>query len=197
MYLVRTIQFAWPLLAVVILFTGCLPPNTDYEFGLGTTVVAGIVDLGADDPIESDAIVVVLKNHDTFIPLGRRDEFSGASHPEFTRNITHPTAHVVPVSKAGTFTVYLPTNVVSVDILFIARNKLTRRARFNRSVGIGRINYRATLPTMPDWRSHFYTFLEPQLQQYIVEPRYQLSKGEQRMLGDWLTRQKKILETGR
>lgn len=190
-------KLALPLLAFTVLASACSPPNTGYEFGFGTSVVSGIVELGPDNPRETDAIVVVLKNHDMFIPLNQRDEFSGAAHAEFTRNITHPTAHVVPVSKEGAYAISLPANVVSVDIMFVARNKLTRRAHFKRSAVIGRITYRAILATMPDWRSHFYTYLEPQLQEYIVEPRYRLSQGEQRLLGDWLTHQKQALEAER
>lgn len=185
------------LLGLLVMLAGCFPPNTDYEFGFGTSMVTGTMDLGGDDPIASDAIVVVLKNHDTFIPLGRREEFSGAAHPEFTRSITHPTANVVPVARSGAFVVRMPTDVVSVDIMFIARDRLTRRVRFTRSAIIGRIKYRAVLPRMPDWRSHFYTFLEPQLQQFIVEERYRLPRAEQKVLGDWLDHQKQTLESSR
>lgn len=185
------------VISLALLATGCSTADTEYEFGFGTTEVFGVVDLGQDDPEDADAIVVVLKNHDMFIPLDRRDEISGIEYQGFTRNITHPTAHVIPVSREGAFTIQIPSNVVSVDIMFIARNKLTRRVQFRRSAVIGRIKYRPTLVSMPDWRNHFYTYLEPQLQEYIVEPRYQLSRSEQRILGDWLTHQKNNLETGR
>ena len=184
-------------ISLVVLATGCSTADTEYEFGFGTTEVSGVVNLGPDNPDDADAIVVVLKNHDMFIPLDQRDEISGIEHQGFTRNITHPTAHVVPVSSEGAFTINMPSNVVSVDIMFIARNKLTRRVQFRRSAVIGRIKYRPTLASMPDWRSHFYTYLEPQLQEYIVEPRYRLSRPEQQILGDWLTHQKESLETGR
>lgn len=188
---------AMTALALAVLAGACSPPNTEYELGFGTSAVLGIIDLGQDTADESDAIVVVLKNHDMFIPIGRRDQFSGAANPEFTRNITHPTAHVVRVSRKGAFLIDMPSNVVSMDIMFIARDKLTRRAHFKRSAAIGRIKYRAILASMPDWRSHFYTYLEPQLQEYIVEPRYRLSTLEQRMLGEWLSQQKQSLEAGR
>jgi hypothetical protein len=184
-------------LALTGLAGACSPPNTEYELGFGTTAVSGIVDLGLDRADESDAIVVVLKNHDMFIPIGQRDELSGAAPPDFSRNITHPTAHVVQVTPEGAYFIDMPSNVVSMDIMFIARDKLTRRAHFNRSAAISRIKYRAILQPMPDWRSHFYTYLEPQLQDYIVEPRYKLSIRGQRRLGKWLNQQKKSLEAGR
>lgn len=192
-----TIALALALLAMTALAGACSPPNTEYELGFGTTAVSGIVDLGLDSADESDAIVVVLKNHDMFIPIGQRDEFSGAVPPDFTRNITHPTAHVVRVSPGGAYLIDMPPNVVSMDIMFIARDKLTRRAHFKRSAMIGRIKYRAILQPMLDWRSHFYTYLEPQLQNYILEPRYKLSRPGQRRLGEWLNQQKKSLEAGR
>ena len=184
-------------MTLAALATGCSTANTEYELGFGTSVVSGTVNLGLDDQGDTTPIVVVLKNHDMFIPQNRRDEFTGAPHPEFTPNFTHPTAHVVAVSSEGAFSIYLPPNVVSVDILFIARDRLTRHVQFRRSALIGRIKYRADLAAMPDWRSHFYTYLEPQLQEYIVEPRYRLSRSEQRILGDWLTDQKNNLESGR
>lgn len=184
-------------LLCALLLAGCFPPQTDYEFGLGTTEVAGVVDLGNKDPTESDAIVVVLKNHHTFIPRSGGAAFSDDARSEFRGSITRPTAHVQRVDRAGAYYIDMPADVVSVDILFIAFNRLTMRRHFDRSVGIGRINYRAILPAMPGWRDHFYTFLEPQLQEMIVDSRYRLSRAEQKLLGDWLDAQKKLLEAGR
>lgn len=196
----RIAKFVLPSLAttaLAVLVGACSPPNTEYEFGFGTTAVSGVLDLGPDTADESDAIVVVLKNHDMFIPISPREEFPGSAPPGFSRNITHPSAHVVRVSQGGAYLIDMPSNVVSMDIMFIARDKLTRRAHFKRSAAIGRIKYRAVLESMPDWRSHFYTYLEPQLQEYIVDPRYQLSKLGQRTLGEWLDHQKQTLEAGR
>ncbi len=84
----------------------------------------------------------------------------------------------------------MPADVVSVDIMFIAADHLTDTFRFARSLGLGRITYTAVLRPMRDWRSHFHTFLEPQLQHLIVEHRYRLAQREQKLLGEWLEAQK-------
>ena len=176
---------------------GCAPPNTEYKFGLSTTSVTGTVIVEDGGPDKVQPIIVVLKNHDTFIPRTGQDGFENSSHPVFQQNFTHPTAHVQRVDASGQYVINMPVDVVSMDILFIAKDRLTRRVHFDRRVGIGRINYRAILPVISGWRSHFYTFLEPQLQELIVEDRYQLPERQQQFLDDWLDAQKQRMESGR
>ncbi|MCZ6645994.1 MAG: hypothetical protein O7B79_07120 [SAR324 cluster bacterium] len=184
-------------LPLCLLLIGCAPPNTAYDFGLGTTEVAGVVDLGGADPSESDAIVVVLKNHYTFITTGSGSVLSGDTHPEFRSSITRPTAHIQRIDQSGSYLIDLPADVVSVDVLFLASNYLSKRMHFARSVGIGRINFRAVLPLIPDWRNHFYTYIQPQLQELIVDARYRMAEREQKLLGDWLAARKQTLEAKR
>jgi nicotinamide riboside kinase len=46
-----------------------------------------------------------------------------------------------------------------------------------------------------DWRSHFYTYLQPQLEHLITEQRYELSAFDQERLTAWLNDQKRRLES--
>jgi hypothetical protein len=50
---------------------------------------------------------------------------------------------------------------------------------------------------MRDWRSHFYTYLIPELEHVIVEPRYQLPLPDQAQLSTWIGAQRKRLEAER
>lgn len=187
---------ALPFMALLLLH-GCLPPQANFEIGLGTTEIVGSVLVGDEDATESGAIIVILKNHYKFIPLYQSDDFFPLGRSGRINSITHPTAHFQQVGPTGKFVIPMPSDVVSVDIMFIAAEHLTDTFRFSRSLGMGRVTYNATLPSMPDWRSHFYTFLEPQLQELIVESRYHLPDREQQQLGDWLLAQKKRIETVR
>lgn len=184
--------FCWALalMAAPALY-GCLPPRADFEVGFGTTEIVGTVNVGTGGAAGHDALVVILKNHYKFIPLYQNDNFGPRNSLARAGSITHPTAHVQEVGASGTFAISMPFDVVSVDVMFIAPDHLTDTFSYARSLGLGRITYRADLPPMPDWRGHFYTFLEPQLQDLIVDQRYQLADRDQKRLGDWLLAQKK------
>ncbi len=182
-----------PVLAVLFL-PGCLPPQADFEFGLGTTEIVGTVELAEEGAGKPEAIIVTLKNHYKFSPVPGDGSPLPARENYAAGSVTHPTAHVQNLEPSGRFAISIPSDVVSVDVMFIAADHLTDTFRFTRSLGIGRVTYRATLQPMPDWRGHFYTFLEPQLQDLIVDQRYRLPDREQKWLGDWLLAQKKRLE---
>jgi hypothetical protein len=176
------------LLALPVLLwalAGCLPPQASFQPGFGTTEVVGTMDLDPDTLAAGDGLVVVYKHHYTFITLDNG------------KTIRLPTANVVRVDREGRFSISMPSDVVAMDILFIAPDHLTDTFQFQRSLGVGRVTYRAHLPPMPDWRSHFYTYLEPQLQHLIVEQRYRLSPQDQKVLGDWLIAQQERLEAMR
>ncbi len=173
---------------------GCLPPGAEFKFGLGTTKVVGTVGAKNGSQPPAETIIVVQKNHHQFVSLGSAEP--GALPPlQGSRILTHPTAHVETIDGKGNFSVSMPTDVVSMEIWFIAPNRLTRVFRISRVLGMGRITYHASLPAAPDWRSHFYTYLEPQLQHLIVEKRYRLTDKDQISLGKWLTAQKLKLES--
>lgn len=184
------------LLVLVAAVTGCLQPNATFQWGIGTTEVAG--SLRADGPGRlKDPLIVVFKHRYTFIP----NYYPGT--PEFTppagagRAITHPTGHVVTVGESGEFAIAMPSNVVALTVFFMADGRLTDVSGFRRALGMGRIIYRARLKAMAGWRGHFYTFLEPQLQHLIVEKRYRISDRDLQLLGGWLDRRKAGLESGR
>ena len=178
----------------VLLLQGCLPSQATFEFGLGTSEVVGTVELDAGSAIEDDAIIVVQKNHHKFLPADFRSSPFDSSPFEASRSLTHPTAHLAMIDHNGGFAISMPVDVVSMEIWFVAPGRLTEVFKYSRSAGIGRVSYRAFLPVARDWRNHFYTFLVPQLQHFIVEARYALSERDQKQLADWLDAQKNRLE---
>ena len=191
--------FLWVLLAWVIpFFGGCAPQGASFEFGLGTTEIRGRLNFDGDAVSDWQPVIVVFKYHYKFIPLpsvqGPFTVEGKAENTDQGTTLLHPTAHVVPVASNGEYAISLPADVVSVYVIYAARQRLSDVFRYARSLGVGRVTYHARLPVMgPDWRSHFFTFIEPQLQNTIAEPRFLMPPQDQKILGDWLTEQKNIL----
>lgn len=173
-----------PLLLAAFLLSGCLPPQASFEVGFGTSTIRGQLKYTGGKQGASGGIIVVYKYHHKFIRTGDG------------RPLVLPTAHVVTVGRLGNFSISVPSDVISVDILFIAPDSLTQQFHFNRQLGIGNITYRADLQPMENWRDHYYTFLIPQLEHLIVEPRYRLNPAEQQRLSAWLMEQNRRLGNG-
>lgn len=191
-------RLALPLVTALLALTaaGCLPDNASFRPGLGTSRVVGRIAplpqapavpyAGGDaSPVQADwPIIVAYKYHHTFITLG-------------DTQVRYPTAHTVLVERDGSFSIDMPSDVVSMDILFIAAGRLTDTFSFRRQIGMGDITYRPEMPEMGDWASHFYTFLAPQLEHAITEERYRMSPLERARLGDWLSAQEDRLAAAR
>ena len=165
----------------MMMVAGCLPPQAEFEWGLGTNNITGtMASLPAKPPGEG-GIVVAYKHHHQFITDGDG------------RALLRPTAHVVPVSSSGSFYVSMPADVVAIGLLFIAPGRLTEQFHFKRQLGVGDITYHAAMVSMPDWRNHYYTFLIPQLEHLIVESRYRLAPEGVQLLSNWLQAQNRRL----
>jgi hypothetical protein len=173
-----TVPFAAGLLvACLFLLSACLPQEAGFRMGLGTNRISGEVVVPDADPTAGSPLVVALKHHHKFVST----DGGGA--------VTQPTAHVVQVGPGGTFSVDLPSDVIAIDLIFLAPDHLSDTFSFSRQLGIGNVTYRAVLVPMPDWRSHFYTYLSPRLEHLIVEVRYRLAPAEAKLLGEWLIAQ--------
>jgi hypothetical protein len=180
----RPRRSAWPLLILVTpLLASCFPPQASFRAGFGTTEIVGTVE-GAD-PAMGVPLVIAYKYHHQFVALD--------SEPA----VTHPSAHVVVVGPSGEFRVSMPSDVTSMELFFVAPERLTDLFHFSRQLGVGTVVYRAGLKPMPNWRSHFYGYLEPELEHLIVEPRYRLSAPDQARLAEWISGQQRRLEAAR
>jgi hypothetical protein len=172
------------LITLLPWLAGCVPQGATYSLGMSTAEIAGQVEV--EDPATSGTpLVLVYKYHYKFVEL----------EPGVV--VTHPTASLAPVAADGTFSIAVPNDVVDIEAFFIAPDRLTDLFRFHKQVGIGRIVYRPKLPRMFDWRSHFYTYLAPELQHVIVESRYDMPLQDQATLSAWLTGQRNRLEAKR
>ncbi len=164
---------------------GCLQSRADYHLGVSTSEVVGTLDVGGDEAALDRTLILVYKYHYKFAQLDQEEV------------ITHPTASIVRARPDGTFSFSVPTDVVDVEAMFVAPDRLTDVFRFHKQVGIGQVIYHARLPPMRGWRNHFYTSLAPELQHVIVDPRYQLGAYDQALLSDWLREQQRRLEAPR
>jgi len=171
-----------PVAGLLLLLGGCLPPRADFEWGLGTTEIVGEVEAGERPARGNPPLLVVYRHHYKFVEMADRPA------------LTHPTVAVVPVPPDGRFRVPMPADVVAVEILFIAPDRLTDEFRFRRQIGLGRITYRAVLRPMPGWHDHFYTYLQPQLAHLITEERYRMTPADQLVLGEWLRSEERRLD---
>jgi hypothetical protein len=165
------------LAAVAALLGACLPPQAHYSVGLGTSRISGYLLADPAQPAPGGPLVVIYLYHHQFV------NYADGSAVLLT------SARVVRPGRHGDFSIDVPADVVRMDILFIAPGHLTELYHFQRQLGVGDIDYRTTLKSMPDWRAHYYTFLSPQLQELIVEPRYRLAPAEQQVLVDWMQEQ--------
>jgi len=174
------------LLSAGLLAAGCLPRDATFDLGISTGRIDGNIDMAALDETLGPPLVVSIKHH---------HRYSGYREDE--QPITHPTAHVVRVARDGRFTVSMPSDVVSIEVMVLLPGFLTRSYTFKRSLGLGNITIRPSITRQPEWRSHFYTYIQPQVQHLIVEARYQLADAEQQQLATWLTDQQRRLQAGR
>lgn len=165
----------------LFMLAGCLPPQADFSLGLGTQRISGFLNAPGITPAQGTPLIVVYKFHRSFV-----------SDPPQGHALT-PTAHVVHVARSGAFSIGIPWDVVAADVFFIAPGRLTQVFQFKRILGVGAITYRADLKPMANWRDHFYTSLNPQLQHLIVENRYRLSPGDLSKLSQWLNFQNRRL----
>lgn len=159
----------------------CAPPGAQYRLGLGTRRIAGTVTLEAPQAADERPFIVVFRRHHGFVELGGRD-------------VRRTSAALVSVGPEGGYEMRMPADVVAVDMFFVAPEHLTDVFQFSRKVGVGEVIYNTRLRRMQDWRSHFYTFLEPQLQPLVSDRRYNMGGGEELRLGNWLIAQKARME---
>lgn len=193
-------------LAGVSALAGCFPPQASYDFGVTTTRVEGTLDV-EDPQTAGDPLILVYEYHYAFIELneGKGPGMGGAplmpGEPMLEldggRGLAYPTASLAAVRADGSFTISVPADVLRLEIFFISPDRLTDVFQFSKQLGVGRMVYRAKLPRMRDWRSHFYTYLVPELQHVIVEPRYKLPLQDQARIGAWLDAQRTRLEAMR
>ncbi len=172
----RLLRLLLPVLLAVPL-AGCVQTGATFDPGLGTWLVKGQVQLARAEPGAGAALIVVFRYHHQFVTQG-----DGSA-------VLHPSAQVLPLGHGGGYRIPVPADVVRMDVLFIAPEHLTDLFRFQRQIGVGEITYRPVLRRMPDWRSHYYTFLTPQLEALIVDTRYRLPPQDVQRLSDWLQAQ--------
>ena len=172
------------LIACLPCLGGCVPQGATYSFGMSTAEIAGQVEV-EESATSGPPLVLVYKYHYKFVEIAPGEV------------IKHPTASLAAVAPDGSFSISVPIDVVDIEAFFIAPDRLTDLFQFHKQVGIGRIVYRPKLPRMFDWRSHFYTYLVPELEHVIVESRYDLPLQDQATLSAWLTGQRIRLESKR
>lgn len=165
----------------LLMLAGCLPSQADFSLGLSTQRISGFLNAPGIEPSQGTPLIVVYKFHRSLV-----------NAPPQTLALI-PTAHVIYVARSGAFSIEIPWDVVSANIFFIAPGRLTEVFQFKRMLGVGNITYRTNFKRMTNWRDHFYTFLNPQLQHLIVEKRYRLSPGDLRALSKWLDFQNRRL----
>jgi len=110
--------------------------------------------------------------------------------------LSRPSAHVVTIATDGAYSLSLPADVVGITVFFMAPGKLTETFSFKRRFGMGKVLYDPELKAMPDWRGHFFTYLDPLMQELITDARYRLEPGGQKLLSEWLLRQRDKLIDG-
>ncbi|MDH4121462.1 MAG: hypothetical protein OEV94_07150 [Deltaproteobacteria bacterium] len=188
------IRAAWVGVLLVGL-SGCLPNNATFDAGFSTTQVDGTLTVGGTLPDQGETLIVAIYQQYRFVNLEDAQETSRTGgNLEAGEKVTAPIADIIWPDEDGRYRVEVPTNTVGLELYFIAPGHLSDQARFRPQIGVGAIHYPLTLTAIPDWRNHFYTFVDPFLASLITEKRYHLGELDQKRLGDWLEREHKRLE---
>lgn len=191
MHLPKKRTLLWVL--TLIFTAGCAPAGADFEFGFGTNEIVGGVVVEEGHPNNAPPFVVAYHHHYKFIPFGPAAD-NPRKHPDQFQSITHPTAQIVKVNPEGKYKVKMPADVVGIELFFIASGRLTQTFSYRRSLGLGKITFNTTLPHNAGYKSHFYTYLQPQLSWIITEKRFKLSNPSLQFLSEWLTQEAKKLQ---
>ena len=172
----------WCLCFALASMSGCLPPQASFTPGVGTSEIQGRIELPGESNVPGPVLAIAYKHHHKFTAF------------ENEPAVTHPSAHVITVGADGTFSVSVPPDVIRVELVFAAPGRLSDVFRFRRQLGIGTITYRARLRPIPDWRDHFYTYLEPEFRHLVAEPLFALPSRDMDTLTAWLASQKARLD---
>ena len=166
------------LLLLTALVGGCYPESLNFRPGWGTRIIDGTVLEENGKVLESHAFIIVLEYYSNFVKF------------ENESPLYAPKARVVFPEKNGNFNISFDLKATAIDLTFVASGYNMQRFRFRRQLGIGELNYDASLSRSEVWKNEFILQTAPFLENFILEQRYKMPDSQQLFLGNWLAEER-------
>jgi hypothetical protein len=167
------------LLLLTSLLGGCYPESLNFRPGWGTRIIDGTVLEENAKVLESQAFIIVLEYYSNFVKF------------ENESPLYAPKARVVFPDKNGNFNISFDLKATAIDLTFVASGYNMQRFRFRRQLGIGELNYDASLSRSEVWKNEFILQTAPFLENFILEQRYKMPDSQQLFLGNWLANERR------
>jgi hypothetical protein len=151
------------LLLLTSLLGGCYPESLNFRPGWGTHIIDGTVLEENAKVLESQAFIIVLEYYSNFVKF----------------------------EKNGNFNISFDLKATAIDLTFVASGYNMQRFRFRRQLGIGELNYDASLSRSEVWKNEFILQTAPFLENFILEQRYKMPDSQQLFLGNWLANERR------
>ena len=171
--MIKTFGFGLLALLLIPLFVACTP-GVGYEAGIYTQSVHGTLKgVGEEVPF-----IVVITQEETFM--------SQPGQPVYRTK-----ARLAKVNKKGEYVITLSDADRSVQLHSLAKGYQLDQKEFSRTLGVKSYKYNITLSPSKNWGPEFTLHLKPFLMGFILDDRYQMPKGDQLFLGDWMQEMEK------
>ena len=165
-----------------LIISGCFPNQVNYEYGWVTKNIKGKILSEKNKIIPEKSFILVLEFFSRFIETSNDVTFYS------------PRAKIIYPDSYGNFNIYFDMRSSAIEIYFISPNYKIEHFKFQRQIGIGKINYQVKLLLQPNWREYFILNIVPLLENLILDTRYKLEPIHQLFLGDWIASQREKIK---
>ncbi|MGK5090636.1 hypothetical protein WDW89_01320 [Deltaproteobacteria bacterium TL4] len=167
-----------PILGLSLLLNACYPHHVDYRWGWTTEKIEGVMFSSDGNPLPQNSFIVIREYYAQFV------QFEGES-PLYV-----PQARIVYPDKKGAFKINFDYRASKIDLTFVASGYLIQQFFFQRQMGVGTLQYQASMEKTQGWQDHLFITLSPLLQQFILDQRFQMPDTDQLFVAEWLEQEK-------
>ncbi len=150
----------------------------NYNFGWGTRWINGNIKSTSEKTLTSKSFIVLLEFHSQFM------QFAGNAP------IYIPKARLIFPDQNGHFKIPFNLDASAFKLAFIAEGYSMQSFRFKRQIGIGDLFYEIRMEQSEAWKNEFLLHVNPFLENFILEQRYEMPETQQLFIGDWLDLEK-------
>jgi len=165
---------------------GCLQTGAHFDFGLGTTEIHGNLTLEGKPLPAGQAVALVFQEEHLFVSVGPEGVPGDPSRRDTEKQLTYRTVRLAHISPEGRWWLPMPDHVLEVRVMFMLPGCATEEFRFRRQLGVGDVTFDVDMKPLPEWRDHFYTYIQPVVQNVLADSRYRMSPQDMQGLDGWL-----------
>ena len=164
----------------VIALAACSSGGANYKAGWVTKEITGKI-----TPV--DAFIIVEQENQTFLPSGI-DGLNGQQG-----YLKRSSARIARPDAEGNYSVRLPDEVSALSLLVIAKGMSPFRKTFQRSMGVGVIEFDIELKEAANFKETYFHSLRPYLSGFITEKGYKMPEIQKYFLGQWMQKTEREL----